>query len=301
MADLWERRSSKWSTPTHLSDKCSSRTQDGTAVTQPSRCDAPRERHGEYTTSTASLSSEDDLYTPTLQQPRQHSASQRKPAAPPAAPVESANHPRMKVAPVTDSQRYALGRVQDGLCTVYQVTPEITLPSAAGLERPWHNFVSAHDGCTETPDYAANSCSVDACCPHLDYDPMEEGAREEDLERPEGPLIHTQLQAMPLNPDSDVWQAWYSNFRLVAGNNGWSAAVQAQQPQTLMRGRARTTLTAIPVAQHTYQACVDRLRATYAPKRQADEIITELREQRQEKGETFLLSFFNNIVMPCAR
>ena len=292
LADLWERRSSKRSTPTHLSDKRSSagsRTRGGTAVTRPSRRDAPRERRGESTTSTPSLSSEDDLFPPTLQRPRQRSASRRKPAAPPAVPVESANHPHVEIAPVTDPRTYALGRVQDGRYTVYQGTPEITLPSAAGLERPPHSFASAPTAAQRPPLTGQRTADQLApVAPTLDYDPMEEGPREEDLERPEGPLIRTQLQAMPFNPDSDVWQAWYSNFRLVAGNNGWSAAVQAQQLQALMRGRARTTLTAIPVAQRTYQACVGRLRATYAPKRQADEIITELRERRQEKGETFL-------------
>ena len=52
--------------------------------------------------------------------------------------------------------------------------------------------------------------------------------------------------------------------------------------------KARLALTAIPREQRTYTECVERLRASYTPRKRPDEWIAELQNRRQAKVESFM-------------
>ena len=101
-------------------------------------------------------------------------------------------------------------------------------------------------------------------------------------------LMRTRMDVRPFNPDSEAWNTWFAHFQEAASNNGWSPADRCQRLQALVQGKARLALTAIPREQRTYTECVERLRASYAPRKRPDEWIAELRDRRQAKTESFM-------------
>ena len=101
-------------------------------------------------------------------------------------------------------------------------------------------------------------------------------------------LMRTRMDVHPFNPDSEAWNTWFAHFQEATSNNGWSPADRCEHLQALVQGKARLALTAIPREQRTYTECVERLRASYAPRKRPDEWIAELRDRRQATAESFM-------------
>ena len=136
---------------------------------------------------------------------------------------------------------------------------------------------SAHHRNQSTPQASADPRDFLEDGPSISYDVL-----------PATSLMRTRMDVRPFNPDSEAWNTWFAHFQEAASNNGWSPADRCQRLQALVQGKARLALTAIPREQRTYTECVERLRASYAPRRRPDEWIAELQNHRQAKVESFM-------------
>ena len=172
---------------------------------------------------------------------------------------------------------YSLGRVHDGRYSPYQQPPPHppNQPMQPTVNDPppestHHRNQSAPQALADPRDFLEDG-------PSISYDVL-----------PATSLMRTRMDVRPFNPDSEAWNTWFAHFQEAASNNGWSPADRCQRLQALVQGKARLALTAIPREQRTYTECVERLRASYAPRKRPDEWIAELQNRRQAKVESFM-------------
>ena len=172
---------------------------------------------------------------------------------------------------------YSLGRVHDGRYSPYQQPPPHppTPPMQPTVNDPPPE--STHHRNQSAPQASADPRDFLEDGPSISYDVL-----------PATSLMRTRMDVRPFNPDSEAWNTWFAHFQEAASNNGWSPADRCQRLQALVQGKARLALTAIPREQRTYTECVERLRASYAPRKRPDEWIAELRDRRQAKTESFM-------------
>ena len=172
---------------------------------------------------------------------------------------------------------YSLGRVHDGRYSPYQQPPPHppTQPMQPTVNDPPPE--STHHRNQSAPQASADPRDFLEDGPSISYDVL-----------PATSLMRTRMDVRPFNPDSEAWNTWFAHFQEAASNNGWSPADRCQRLQALVQGKARLALTAIPREQRTYTECVERLRASYAPRKRPDEWVAELRDRRQAKTESFM-------------
>ena len=172
---------------------------------------------------------------------------------------------------------YSLGRVHDGRYSPYQQPPPHppTQPMQPTVNDPPPESTHHHN--QSAPQTSADPRDFLEDGPSISYDVL-----------PATSLMRTRMDVRPFNPDSEAWNTWFAHFQEAASNNGWSPADRCQRLQALVQGKARLALTAIPREQRTYTECVERLRASYAPRKRPDEWIAELQNRRQAKVESFM-------------
>ena len=172
---------------------------------------------------------------------------------------------------------YSLGRVHDGRYSPYQQQPPHppTQPMQPTVNDPPPESTHHHN--QSAPQTSADPRDFLEDGPSISYDVL-----------PATSLMRTRMDVRPFNPDSEAWNTWFAHFQEAASNNGWSPADRCQRLQALVQGKARLALTAIPREQRTYTECVERLRASYAPRKRPDEWIAELQNRRQAKVESFM-------------
>ena len=172
---------------------------------------------------------------------------------------------------------YSLGRVHDGRYSPYQQQPPHppNQPMQPTVNDPPPE--STHHRNQSAPQASADPRDFLEDGPSISYDVL-----------PATSLMRTRMDVRPFNPDSEAWNTWFAHFQEAASNNGWSPADRCQRLQALVQGKARLALTAIPREQRTYTECVERLRASYAPRKRPDEWVAELRDRRQAKTESFM-------------
>ena len=172
---------------------------------------------------------------------------------------------------------YSLGRVHDGRYSPYQQPPPHppNQPMQPTVNDPPPE--STHHRNQSAPQTSADPRDFLEDGPSISYDVL-----------PATSLMRTRMDVRPFNPDSEAWNTWFAHFQEAASNNGWSPADRCQRLQALVQGKARLALTAIPREQRTYTECVERLRASYAPRKRPDEWIAELQNRRQAKVESFM-------------
>ena len=172
---------------------------------------------------------------------------------------------------------YSLGRVHDGRYSPYQQLPPHppNQPMQPTVNDPPPE--STHHRNQSAPQASADPRDFLEDGPSISYDVL-----------PATSLMRTRMDVRPFNPDSEAWNTWFAHFQEAASNNGWSPADRCQRLQALVQSKARLALTAIPREQRTYTECVERLRASYAPRKRPDEWVAELRDRRQAKTESFM-------------